>query len=81
MCLLKLLKRQPKETCAIQCTISTPQFMGNQDDFWMKKQTGSFNIETFLFTPDANPENDKGEVGKHSVQFESMENFKQFRIK
>lgn len=79
MCLLKLLK--PKTTRPIRCTIKTPQFKGSQDNFWMKQQTGSFDTESFLFTPDDNPLNDKGEVGKHGVQFGSMENFNKFRIK
>lgn len=65
----------------VQCTIETPQFRGNQDNYWMKKQTGTLNTETYLFTPDDNPENDKGEVGKHSVQFASIEDFKKFIIK
>lgn len=54
---------------------------GRQDDFWMKKQTGSLDTATYLFTPDDNPENDAGEVGKHFVQFHSIEEFKKFRIK
>lgn len=82
MRLLKLLKpRLLKVADIVQCTIGTPQFKGSQDEYWMKRQTGSFNIETMLFTPDANPENDKGEVGMHTVQFHSLRDFNKFRIK
>lgn len=70
-----------KSIQTIQCTIETPQFRGSQDNFWMKRQTGTFNTETKLFTPDDNHENNKGEVGKHSVQFRSMEDFKKSIIK
>lgn len=65
----------------IQCTIETPQFRGSQDNFWMKRQSGTLDTETLLFTPDDNPENDAGEVFKHFVQFHSREQFNKFRIK
>ena len=68
-------------TKEIRCTIETPQFRGSQDDFWMKKQTGWLNTDSLLFTPDRNPENDKGEVGKHGVQFHSLEDFKKAKVK
>lgn len=73
-----------KETASdktVKCTIKTPQFRGSQDDFWLKKQTGVFNYNTMVFTPDDNPDNDKGEVGKHGVQFHSIDDFKKARIK
>lgn len=74
------IKETPKDE-TVACTIKTPQFRGSQEDFWMKTQTGVFNYNTMVFTPDTNPENDEGEVGKHRVQFHSESDFRKARIK
>lgn len=79
--LSELMAKRLKNDHLIQCTIETPQFRGSQDNYWMKRQTGFFDSKTLLFTPNDNPDNDKGEVGKHSVQFHSLSDFKKSRIK
>lgn len=64
----------------INCIIETPQFMGSQDKFWMKKQSGIFDTVTLRFQPNDDPMNNSGSVGKHSVQFSSIADFESARI-
>jgi hypothetical protein len=65
----------------IECTIRTPQFKGSQEVFEMKDQTGTFDTESLLFTPDNNFKNNDGSVFAHKVQFHSREQFNKYRIK
>jgi hypothetical protein len=65
----------------IECVIKSPQFMGSQDKFWLKEQSGLFDTENLLFVPDSNYKNDQGLVGKHKVQFHERHDFDKARIK
>lgn len=51
----------------IECTISTPQFLGSKHKYKMFEQIGVFNKETLLFTTKT--------IGGHNVQFESIKQF------
>jgi hypothetical protein len=51
----------------IKCRISTPQFRGSRDNFWMYKQRGIFCIETLKFTT-------KTWFG-HDVWFSTLDDF------
>ena len=52
----------------IRVEIETPQFLGNQENFYMLKQIGWIHYMTLLFKPDKNC------GGNHCVQFHSLKN-------
>jgi hypothetical protein len=55
----------------VECIIETPQFLGSEDKYYMLRQIGVLDTETFLFTP---------YKGGHRVQFQGEEDFERFRI-
>ena len=58
----------------IWCEVESPQFCGSDSDYWMLKQTGTFDRETLLFTHD-------GWIKGHDIQFASIEQFQKALLK
>ncbi len=51
------------------CEIATPQFFGSEGEFYMLRQAGEIDTETWVFTPH------KSEHKGHKVYFYTQEQF------
>ena len=62
----------------IDIIIRTPQFLGCQEKYDWTEQSGYFDTDINLFTPDYIYHN--GRVGPHKVQFINRSQWKKYRL-